>query len=74
MRQVIFADFLQNLEKVIPDTPKGETPVHLRQHQILASHPQDEPALRRPRKLKSDVLAEMRRQDAEAAQAGNAPK
>jgi len=26
----------QGLEKVIPDTPKGETPVHLRDKQVFA--------------------------------------
>jgi hypothetical protein len=31
------ADFgFQGLEKVIPDTPKGEVPVHLRDRQIFA--------------------------------------
>jgi hypothetical protein len=27
---------LQGLEKVIPDTPKGDVPVHLRDYQIFA--------------------------------------
>ena len=27
---------MQNLTKVIPDTPKGEVPVHLRPRQIFA--------------------------------------
>ncbi|KAL1955787.1 hypothetical protein VTO42DRAFT_8107 [Malbranchea cinnamomea] len=27
------------LKKVIPDTPKGQTPVHLRKSQIYANHP-----------------------------------
>lgn len=26
----------QNLEKTIPDTPKGEVPVHLREKQLFA--------------------------------------
>lgn len=29
-------DSLQGLEKVIPDTPKGDIPVHLRDRQIFA--------------------------------------
>lgn len=29
---------VQKLEKVIPDTPKNETPVHLRKHQIYSHH------------------------------------
>lgn len=33
----------QNLKKVIPDTPKGEIPVHLRQKQVYATYPQQEP-------------------------------
>lgn len=28
---------LQGLEKVIPDTPQGETPVHLKNYQIFAN-------------------------------------
>jgi NADH dehydrogenase (ubiquinone) 1 alpha subcomplex subunit 8 len=28
----------QGLEKKIPDTPKGETPVHLRARQIFSTH------------------------------------
>ena len=28
----------QGLEKKIPDTPKGETPVHLRTRNIFATH------------------------------------
>lgn len=32
------ADVLQGLEKVIPDAPKNETPVHLRNWQIYANH------------------------------------
>lgn len=27
---LVLADLLQKLSKVIPDTPKGETPIHLR--------------------------------------------
>jgi hypothetical protein len=30
------ADPLQGLEKVIPDAPKGDIPVHLRDRQIFA--------------------------------------
>lgn len=30
------ADQSQGLEKTIPDTPKGETPVHLRDYQVMA--------------------------------------
>ena len=30
---------LQGLEKTIPDTPKGDTPVHLRDKQVYADHP-----------------------------------
>lgn len=32
------ADFEQGLEKTIPDTPKGETPVHLRDKQLFADN------------------------------------
>lgn len=32
-------DQLQGLEKTIPDTPKGVTPVHLRDYQIFANSP-----------------------------------
>lgn len=28
----------QKLEKVIPDTPKGEVPVHLRERQIYSQN------------------------------------
>ncbi len=30
---------MQNLEKTIPDTPKGQTPVHLRDKQLYADTP-----------------------------------
>lgn len=30
--------FLQGLEKVIPDTPKGQTPIHLRDWQTFADN------------------------------------
>jgi len=32
----------QDLIKIIPDTPKGVVPVHLRQKQIYATYPQEE--------------------------------
>lgn len=34
--QHFFADSVQGLQKVIPDTPKGDIPVHLRDKQIFA--------------------------------------
>lgn len=34
---------MKGLEKHIPDTAEGETPVHLRQKMIYASTPQHEP-------------------------------
>lgn len=37
---VLTSHNLQKLEKVIPDTPEGETPVHLRKKQIYAHYPQ----------------------------------
>ncbi len=30
---------VQGLEKTIPDTPKGQTPIHLRDKQIYADYP-----------------------------------
>lgn len=29
----------QGLEKTIPDTPKGQTPIHLRDKQVFADYP-----------------------------------
>ncbi len=34
--RTLVADFVQGLEKVIPDAPKGDVPVHLRNRQIFA--------------------------------------
>jgi hypothetical protein len=30
---------IQGLEKTIPDTPKGQTPIHLRDKQLYADYP-----------------------------------
>lgn len=42
----------QDLIKVIPDTPKGVTPVHLRQKQIYATYPQEEAGYSSLKKVK----------------------
>jgi hypothetical protein len=34
--ECLFSNELQGLEKVIPDTPKGDVPVHLRHKQLFA--------------------------------------
>lgn len=38
-RSSTIANKSQGLEKTIPDTPKGDTPVHLRDFQIYADRP-----------------------------------
>ena len=43
---------LQDLIKVIPDTPKGDVPVHLRQKQIYATYPQEEEGYSSRKKFK----------------------
>jgi hypothetical protein len=35
-RMSLYTDGVQGLEKVIPDTPKSQTPVHLRDYQVMA--------------------------------------
>ncbi len=32
-------EVVQGLEKTIPDTPKGQTPIHLRDKQLYADYP-----------------------------------
>lgn len=56
---------IQGLQKTIPDAPADETPVHLRQHQIYATHPQDEPALRRPRAFARAIAKQEKEKEAQ---------